>query len=376
MAITLEEKIQQLLTSSESGLNEANTDGTKLPGERDDLDSENVGKLAAGKQSKTKFPGNEKGVEMKQPKQGDSDAESLSQEDLGAEEDGKKASANAKYAGGLSAKGGAEGSSADYKTTVDPTKVVTAKSSRGNVDGMRLETIDLTPIFGDSDLSEEFKDKATSLFEAVVQARVNHEFEALQEQYQVELEEEVSEIKEQLVEKIDVFLDRVVEAWIEENRLSIESGLRTEIAEDFMSGLKNLFKESYITVPEEKYDVMADLEEKVQILQSKLEEQTELNEKLIESNDKMLKEAVFIQATEGLADTEVEKLKSLVEGVSYGSAESFAEKLRVIKENYFPKTHVVSAEKTLLENAIGNGQFSENSSVEIYAQAISKTLKK
>ena len=90
----------------------------------------------------------------------------------------------------------------------------------------------------------------------------------------------------------------------------------------------------------------------------------------------MLKEAVFIQATEGLADTEVEKLKSLVEGVSYGSAESFAEKLRVIKENYFPKTHVVSAEKTLLENAIGNGQFSENSSVEIYAQAISKTLKK
>lgn len=376
MAITLEEKIQQLLTSSESGLNEANTDGTKLPGERDDLDSENVGKLAAGKQSKTKFPGNEKGVEMKQPKQGDSDAESLSQEDLGAEEDGKKASANAKYAGGLSAKGGAEGSSADYKTTVDPTKVVTAKSSRGNVDGMRLETIDLTPIFGDSDLSEEFKDKATSLFEAVVQARVNHEFEALQEQYQVELEEEVSEIKEQLVEKIDVFLDRVVEAWIEENKLSIESGLRTEIAEDFMLGLKNLFKESYITVPEEKYDVMADLEEKVQILQSKLEEQTELNEKLIESNDKMLKEAVFIQATEGLADTEVEKLKSLVEGVSYGSAESFAEKLRVIKENYFPKTHVVSAEKTLLENAIGNGQFSENSSVEIYAQAISKTLKK
>ena len=376
MAITLEEKIQQLLTSSESGLNEANTDGTKLPGERDDLDSENVGKFAAGKQSKTKFPGNEKGVEMKQPKQGDSDAESLSQEDLGAEEDGKKASANAKYAGGLSAKGGAEGSSADFKTTCDPTKVVTAKSSRGNVDGMRLETIDLTPIFGDSDLSEEFKDKATSLFEAVVQARVNHEFEALQEQYQVELEEEVSEIKEQLVEKIDVFLDRVVEAWIEENRLSIESGLRTEIAEDFMSGLKNLFKESYISVPEEKYDVLSDLEEKVQTLQSKLEEQTELNERLIESNDKMLKEAVFIQATEGLADTEVEKLKSLVEGVSYGSAESFAEKLRVIKENYFPKTHVVSAEKTLLENAIGNGQFSENSSVEIYAQAISKTLKK
>ena len=376
MAITLEEKIQQLLTSSESGLNEANTDGTKLPCERDDLDSENVGKLAAGKEKKTKFPGNEKGVEMTQQKQGSSDAVKAPVEELGAEEDGKQASAKAKYAGGLQAKGGADTANSDYKTTTDGTKVVTAKSSRGNVDGMRLETIDLTPIFGDSDLSEEFKDKATSLFEAVVQARVNHEFEALQEQYQTELEEEVSEIKEQLVEKIDVFLDKVVESWINENRLAVEAGLRTEIAEDFMSGLKNLFKESYIEVPEDKYDVLSDLEEKVQSLQAKLEEQTELNEALIESNDKMLKDAVFIQATEGLAATEVEKLKSLVEGVSYETAESFADKLRVIKENYFPKTQFISAEKTLLENAIGDGQFSENSSVEIYAQAISKTLKK
>lgn len=371
--LTLEEKIAQMLGSSD--IQEANVDGSKLPGERDDLDSEEVGKRAAAKEKKTKFPGNDKGVEMKQEKQGvgNSDLEGK-EEDLGAEEDGKAASAKAKYAGGLKAKGGAEGAAPNFNTVADPGKVVGAGSSKGNVDGTRLESIDLTPIFGDTELSEEFKDKATSMFEAVVQARVNHEFEALQEQYEAELSEEVAEIKAQLIEKVDVFLDKVVEAYIEENKLSIETGLRAEIAEGFIDGLKNLFKESYIEVPEEKFDILADLEEQVDELKSRVTEQEQLIENLVEDNDKLLKESVFAQVTEGLAETEVEKLRGLVKGVAFESADLFEEKVRVIRENYFPKTAKTSAEQQLIESADGNDL--DNSVVSQYAQALAKTFRK
>lgn len=377
MGLSLEEKIRQLLAASGSTVSEANELKDKLDGEREDLGSEEDGKKASASAKKTKFPGNDKGVEMTQDKQGDPDTMIGSEvQELGSEEAGKTASGKASYAGGLKDKGGAEDAAKDFKTVVDPTKVVNKTSSKGNVDGIHLESVDLSPIFGDSDLSEEFKDKATSLFEAVVQARVNHEFEALQEQYETELQEEVDEIKAGLVEKVDIFLDKVVEAWISENQLAVESGIRTEIAENFITGLKNLFAESYIEVPEEKFDVLADLEEQVQTLQAQVQEQADTLDSLAGENDQMKKAAVFESMTAGLATTEVEKLKSLVEGVLFESEEMYQEKIRVIKENYFPKTQKVGAEKALLEAAIGDGNFNGDSSIERYAQAISRSARK
>lgn len=373
----LEDKIKAMLEQADAGIQEANVDGTKLDGERQDISGADDGKKAAALAKKTKFPGNDKGVEMKQEKQGADDEQIEDDvEDLGSEDDGKNASDKAKYAGGLSAKGGAEGAAPNFKTVADPSNVVGQANSKGNVDGVKLEALDLSPIFGDAELSEEFKDKATSMFEAVVQARVNHEFEALQEQYETELAEEVAEIKSELVEKVDVFLDSIVEAWIAENELAIESGLRAEIAEDFMTGLKNLFKESYIEVPEEKFDILADLEEQVALLKTQVEDQASALDSISEENDSLKKEKVFAEVSEGLADTEADKFKQLIEGVEYGSEDLFREKLSVIKENYFPKAAKVSAEKALEEQATGNGEFGAPSQVEQYAKAMTRYITK
>ena len=374
MVLTLEQKISQMLKASGTDLTEANADGKKLDGEREDLGSEKDGVNAAAKQSKTKFPGNDKGVEATNPKQGSSDAFSVPKEDLGSAEDGKKAGENATYAGGLSDKGGAEGASKDYHTTVDPTKVISAANSKGNVDGVRLEAIDLTPIFGDADLSEDFKTKATSLFEAVVQARVNHEFETLKEQYEADLNEEVAGIKNTLVEKVDIFLDKVVAAWVQENQLAIEGGVRTEIAENFIKGLKNLFVESYVSVPEEKYDIVSDLEKQVAALKEQVETAEIQRESLAEENDKMKKSAVFAEMTEGLAATEVEKLRGLTEGIEFDTADMYKEKIRVVRENFFPKTPKVTAEKTLVNEATGDGKFTTDSVVDAYAAAIRQRM--
>lgn len=373
----LEDKIKAMLEQADAGIQEANVDGTKLDGERQDISGADDGKKAAALAKKTKFPGNDKGVEMVQDKQGADDQQiGDDEEDLGSEEDGKAASAKAKYAGGISAKGGAEGAAPNFKTVADPAKAVLQANSKGNVDGVKLEAIDLSPIFGDAELSEDFKDKAASMFEAVVQARVNHEFEALQEQYEEELAEEVAEIKSELVEKVDLFLSNVVEAWIEENHLAIESGLRAEIAEDFMTGLKNLFKESYIEVPEEKFDILADLEEQVASLKTQVEDQAFALDSISEENDSLKKEKVFAEVSEGLADTEADKFKQLIEGVEYGSAELFREKLSVIKENYFPKAAKISAERALEEQAVGNGDFGTPSQVDQYAKAMTRYLAK
>lgn len=366
-----------MLDKNRANLSEANVDGTKLEGERQDLGNAEAGKkaAAAAKSEKASFPGNGESGDKTQPKQGAEDEQIEDDiEDLGSEEDGKKAAASAKDAGGLTGKGGQEGAAPNFTTTTDGTKVINKASSKGNVDGVKLEDIDLGPIFGDANLSEEFKSKATSLFEAVVTARVNHEYDALQEKYQAELAEEVEEIKAGLVEQIDSFLSNVVTTWVEENQVSIEAGLRTEIAEGFINNLKGLFKESYIEVPTEKYDVLEDLESQVQALQAQLAEQVATATDLAEQNEALQKDQAFAQVTEGLADTEIDKLKALAEGVEFGSEELFKEKLNVIKENYFPKASKTSPEKVLFEQTQNGGNFANENTgaMSKYVSSISK----
>jgi hypothetical protein len=233
----------------------------------------------------------------------------------------------------------------------------------------------LNSIFGE-ELSEEFKTKATSIFEAAVIARVNNEMDRVTSKLEEQAAQELVEFKEAIVDKVDSYLNYVVEQWMEENQLAVESGLRTEIAEDFMTGLKTLFKEHYIDVPEEKYDVLGELQVKTDELESKLNEAIESNVAASKELAELKASKIIEEQTRGLADTEVEKLKKLVEGVDFENENLYREKVSVIKENYFPKAPKTSPEKVLVEDSTGNNaSFASNDTMARYASAISRSVK-
>ena len=206
-----------------------------------------------------------------------------------------------------------------------------------------IDDIDLSDdvkalVSSDADLSEEFKDKAATIFEAAVKTRIKEQTKILEAQFEKKLTSETETIKEAMVEKVDSYLNYVVEEWMKENELAVERGIRTEIAEDFITGLKGLFKEHYIDVPEEKYNVLDDLTDQVKDLEGKLNEQIEKNVNLSKDVSESNREKLIAQVSEDLADTEKEKFSSMAENVEYDSAEKFQEKLETIKESYFPKT--------------------------------------
>ena len=243
------------------------------------------------------------------------------------------------------------------------------------------ETIDLdiSAIFGEN-LSEEFKEKATSIFEAAVIAKVNDEMErvteALEEKYSAEFEE----YKESIVEKVDAYLNYVVENYMEENKLAVESGLRTEIAEDFITGLKALFAEHYIEVPEEKYDVIGELQGKVTELEEGLNRQLEQNVYLNAEVDALRKDSIISEMSKDLADTDANRLAKLLEGVDFDNEELYKEKVAVIKENYFPtnnaKKPTEMLTQPLLEETNVQESFESNDVVSSYAKALSRTIKR
>lgn len=240
------------------------------------------------------------------------------------------------------------------------------------------ETIDLSPIFG-KDLSEEYKQKATSIFEAAVIARVNNEIERITSALEEKYSEEIVEYKDGIVEKVDSYLNYVVENWMEENQLAIETGLRTEIAEDFLTGLKVLFKEHYIEVPEEKYDVLGELQTKVEDLEDNLDVQLENNVNLNAEVSDLKKQLIIKEMTDDLADTEVNKLSKLLEGVEFDNDEIYREKVKVIKENYFPADahkDSVTSQQALTEETDQPAVFSGNDAISSYAQALSRTIKR
>jgi len=221
----------------------------------------------------------------------------------------------------------------------------------------------------ESELSEEFKVKATSLFEAVVTARVAHEMEIMEDVLAEQAAEVVAEMHQELVDKVDAYLNYVVEQWVEQNALAIENGLRTEVTEDFIAGLKVLFQENYIEVPEERYDVLGEMQNKIEeltaVANEAFAEAVELKKALTESK----RDAVFMKVTSDLAQTESEKLRGLVEEVEFDTPELFEQKLTVIKSNYFPKAVVENAtlpeEQPIVEETSG--------SVAQYAARISRT---
>jgi hypothetical protein len=200
-------------------------------------------------------------------------------------------------------------------------------------------------------LSEEFKQKTAILFESALKSKLSEEVDRLEAQYKEELAEEVSSTKSDLVEKVDNYLNYVVETWMEDNKLAVQNGLRTEIAETFMEKMKDLFTESYIDVPESKVDLVDELAESVDELESKLNEQTQ---KVIDTTVELegyKRNTIIREASRDLAETQVEKLKSLVEDVDFGSEELFTEKVNTIKESYFSKTIKEEVSQDMAEEA-------------------------
>ena len=229
----------------------------------------------------------------------------------------------------------------------------------------------------DADLSEEFKDKAATIFETAVRTRIKEQTKILEAQFEEKLSTEKETMKEAMVEKVDSYLNYVVEEWMKENELAVERGIRTEIAEDFITGLKDLFKEHYIDVPEEKYNVLDDLTNQVKDLEGKLNEQIEKNINLTKEVSEFNKKQAIDEVSADLAETEKEKFASMAENVEYDSAEKFKEKLETIKESYFPKTKSEVAEDNSVDSVAANEPAVEAGSdaMAAYTAAISKNLK-
>ena len=240
---------------------------------------------------------------------------------------------------------------------------------------------DVEEMFSGSDLSEEFKDKAATLFEAAVSARVITEQVRLEEEMEERLIEAIVEINEELTSKVDAYLDYVVEQWLEDNTVAIESTLRNEIMEEFINGLKGLFAEHYIDVPQEKVNVIESLASKVEELEEKLDEQITENVEIKRSLVQSEKKEVFESFLGNLALTQQEKFKALAEGIDFnGDVEVYAKKLAIIKENYFATEKKAPGSTNIVEETFEAETDTKvavaDPAVNRYVEAISRSLKK
>ena len=223
-------------------------------------------------------------------------------------------------------------------------------------------------------LSDEFKGKAETIFEAAIKSKLAEEVDRLEEKYNEELAEEVATTKAELVEKVDSYLNYVVENWMEENKLAVQTGLRTEIAENFMSSLKDLFTESYIEVPESKVDLVDELAENVEELEKALNETTAKSIEMQGELEELKRDAIVREHASGLAETQVEKLKKLAEDIDFDDAETFSQKVETIKESYFTKKVTDTAD--IVEDDDGSDPIGvASSTMEQYLSAIKKTQK-
>ena len=236
---------------------------------------------------------------------------------------------------------------------------------------------DVTALVEGEELSEEFKEKAKTILEAAIKGKVTQIKESLESGYETKLVEEVAEIKTALNERVDSYLEYVAEEWFTENQLAVEGGLKEELTESFMTGLKSLFEEHYVSIPEEKYDVLQSMVEKLDDMESKLNEQIErnvtLNKRLAESSS----DVILADVSEGLAATQKEKLASLAESVEFESETEYRDKLETLKESYFPttKSAPATAKTETLSEGVAPAPESYSNSMASYLNALSATSK-
>ena len=209
---------------------------------------------------------------------------------------------------------------------------------------------DVNALVDGEELSEEFKTKAATIFESAVKTKVRAELEKIQEQNDQLIEEMAESTINDMTEKVDDYLNYVVEQWMEENQLAIERGLKGEIAEDFISGLKNLFEDHYIDVPDEKYDILEANLTKIEELEEKLNKQMDENIQLRKQKGELVKESMISDVADGMTDTETEKFQSLVEDVEFSDEESYKEKLQTIRESYFGNKEVLTEEAPVVDD--------------------------
>jgi hypothetical protein len=231
---------------------------------------------------------------------------------------------------------------------------------------------DLNAISEALELSEENAEKAKTIFKAAVTSKVSEIKESLESQYSEELKTSIEKVKADLSEAVDKYLTYCAEEWTKENELAIERGLRSEMTENFIEGLKTLFVEHYVEVPEDKYDVMDELANRLDEMEAKLDSEVQKNMEIVEENENLKRQNVVRQAGEDLTETQREKLNSLAEGVDYKDAEDFAEKISEIKEAYFPTESETIAEETIVEE--GTGDFSDSSEEKTFTPEMSRYL--
>lgn len=231
---------------------------------------------------------------------------------------------------------------------------------------------DLSALFGGEELSEEFQLKARTIFEAVVTAKVAEVQEEMAAQYEEQLTEHLESVKSELVERVDAYLEYVSEEWISENKIEVEHGLKTEMTESFLQGMRGLFEDHYVHIPDEKYDVLESMVSKLDEMEGRLNEQIEANISLNKRLGESTADGIFREVTEGLAVTQREKLVALSEGVEFEGEESYREKLVTLKESYFPSEQKQSSNKveTLSEGVTSETGVEASASMTQYLKAL------
>jgi hypothetical protein len=230
---------------------------------------------------------------------------------------------------------------------------------------------DVNALLGGEELSEQFKAKAKTIFEAALKSKVSEIKEALEVQYSEALAEEVEVVKADLKERVDAYLEYVSDEWFAENALAIEGGLKTEMTESFLEGMKGLFEEHYVSIPEDKYDVLESMVVKLDDMETKLNEQIEKNVSLNKRLAESVADGILDQVSEGLASTQKEKLASLAESVEFESEEEYREKLEILKESYFSRTVSPSAKTETLSEGVEVAHESHSSSMAAYLRTLS-----
>ena len=235
---------------------------------------------------------------------------------------------------------------------------------------------DVNALLQGEELSEEFQEKARTIFETAITAKVAEVKEALEARYSEVLAEEVEDIKKELNERVDSYLEYVAEEWFTENQLAVEAGLKSEMTESFLTGMKSLFEEHYVSIPEEKYDVLESMVEKLDDMETKLNEQIEKNVSLNKRLAESVADGIVDQVSEGLAQTQKEKLASLAESVEFESENQYREKLETLKESYFPSKGVSpSAKKENLSEGVDSSPETVNGSMAAYLKTLSSFSK-
>ena len=269
-----------------------------------------------------------------------------------------------------------EEESEDEGTDDDDDKEEDKKKKKKKVEESINIEEDVDALLAGEDLSEEFREKAKLIFETAINAKISEIYESLEEHYETKLLEEVDSMKGQLVERVDAYLEYVADEWLQENALVVEQGLKTEMTESFLQGMKGLFEDHYVTIPDDKYDVLESMVDKLDEMETKLNEQIERNVALNQRLAESVADVIFSDITEGLATSQKDKLASLAENVEFDSEANYREKLVTLKESYFPRN--TSAQRDYSETLSEETNYNEPVSgvMGSYLQTLSRVSKK